>query len=56
LARTIRIKIDVTDFEDHELAAAREGLISHAKHRALSVRAQALAGAVDELFDLFPGA
>jgi hypothetical protein len=38
----------------HELAASRERLIGYAQQGSFTIRTQALAGAVDELFDVFP--
>jgi hypothetical protein len=48
------MEIDDTNLERYELPTPRERLIGHAQHRSFTIRAQALAGAVDELFDVFP--
>lgn len=48
------MEIDVPNFKRHKLAAPREGFIGHAQHGSFTVRAQALASAVYEIFDLLP--
>ena len=54
LAATVRMEINVSDLESHELAAARESFISDAVHGALAIGSKPFACAVDKFFDVLP--
>ncbi len=54
LAGAVRMEINVSDLERHKLAATGEGFVGNTEHGPLTIRAQAFAGALDELLDVLP--
>ncbi len=54
LAGAVRMEIDVSDLERHQLAAPSQGFVRHAEHGALAIGAKPVACAVDEFLDVLP--
>jgi len=48
------MKIDVSKFERHELAATRQRFVGDTEHRALTIGSKALAGATYKFLDVLP--